>query len=39
MDPTGLIDNSPPNFSLDLKSYIVGYTRITSDLYILDGLK
>jgi eukaryotic-like serine/threonine-protein kinase len=39
MDPTGLIDNSPPNFSLDLKSYIYGYTRITSDLYVLDGLK
>jgi dipeptidyl aminopeptidase/acylaminoacyl peptidase len=38
-DPTGLVDNSPPNFSPDLKSYIVGYTRITSDLYILDGLK
>jgi serine/threonine protein kinase len=39
MDPTGLIDNAPPNFSSDLKSYIYSYSRITSDLYVLDGLK
>jgi eukaryotic-like serine/threonine-protein kinase len=39
MDPTGLIDNAPPNFSVDLKSYIYSYSRITSDLYVLDGLK
>jgi eukaryotic-like serine/threonine-protein kinase len=39
MDPTGLIDNSPPNFSSDLKSYVYSYSRITSDLYVLDGLK
>jgi eukaryotic-like serine/threonine-protein kinase len=38
-DPTGLVDNSPPNFSRDLESYVYGYTRITSDLYIVDGLK
>ena len=38
-DPTGLVDNSPPEFSRDLKSYVYGYTRITSDLYIVDGLK
>ena len=38
-DPTGLTDNSPPNFSRDLKSYVYSYTRITSDLYIVDGLK
>jgi eukaryotic-like serine/threonine-protein kinase len=38
-DPTGLIDNVPPNFSRDLKSYVYSYTRITSDLYIVDGLK
>ena len=39
MDATGLIDNAPPNFSVDLKSYIYSYSRITSDLYVLDGLK
>ena len=39
MDPTGLIDNSPPSFSSDLKSYVYSYSRITSDLYVLDGLK
>jgi serine/threonine protein kinase/Tol biopolymer transport system component len=38
-DPTGLVDNSPPNFSRDLKSYVYSYTRITSDLYIVDGLR
>jgi hypothetical protein len=26
MDATGLIDNAPPNFSLDLKSYIYAYS-------------
>ena len=38
-DPTGLMDNVPPNFSRDLKTYVYSYTRITSDLYIVDGLK
>jgi hypothetical protein len=38
-DPTGLFNGSPPNFSRDLKSYVYSYTRITSDLYIVDGLK
>lgn len=38
-DPTGLFDLFPPNFSRDLKSYAYSYTRITSDLYIVDGLK
>jgi hypothetical protein len=39
IDPTGLIDTAPPTFSPDLKSYIYSYSRITSDLYVLDGLK
>jgi hypothetical protein len=39
VDPTGLLDNAPPNFSRDLKSYIYSYTRITSDLYVVAGLK
>lgn len=39
MDPTGLIDNAPPTFSSDLKGYVYSYSRITSDLYVLDGLK
>jgi eukaryotic-like serine/threonine-protein kinase len=39
VDPTGLIDNSPPVLSRDLKSYVYPYTRITSDLYVVDGLK
>ncbi len=38
-DPTGLFDSAPPNFSRDLKNYVTSYTRITSDLYIVDGLK
>ncbi len=38
-DVTGLVDNAPPNFSRDLKSYVYSYTRITSDLYVVDGLK
>jgi serine/threonine protein kinase len=38
-DATGLLDNAPPNFSRDLKSYVYSYTRITSDLYVVDGLK
>ena len=38
-DPTGLIDSSPPSFSRDLKSYVYSYARITSDLYVVDGLK
>jgi hypothetical protein len=39
VDPTGLLDNAPPNFSRDLKSYVYSYSRITSDLYVVDGLK
>ncbi len=38
-DATGLFDLAPPNFSRDLKSYVYSYTRILSDLYIVDGLK
>jgi len=38
-DPTGLYDLAPPNFSHDLKSYVYSYNRITSDLYIVEGLK
>jgi Tol biopolymer transport system component len=38
-DPTGLFNGSPPIFSRDLRSYVHSYTRITSDLYIVDGLK
>jgi len=38
-DPTGLFDLAPPSFSRDLKSYAYSYNRITSDLYIVDGLK
>jgi|HubBroStandDraft_1064217.scaffolds.fasta_scaffold00002_159 Tol biopolymer transport system component len=38
-DPTGLFANTPPQFSRDLKSYVYTYQRITSDLYVVDGLK
>ncbi len=38
-DPTGLFALAPPHFSYDLKSYAYSYNRITSDLYIVDGLK
>jgi WD40 repeat protein len=38
-DPTGLFANQPPQFSRDLKSYVYTYQRITSDLYVVDGLK
>src|SRR5579862_11557 len=38
-DPTGLFANQPPQFSSDLKSYVYTYQRITSDLYVVDGLK
>jgi len=38
-DPTGLFDLAPPSFSRDLKSYAYSYNRITSDLYIVEGLK
>jgi hypothetical protein len=38
-DPTGLFGNGSPNFSRDLKSYVYNYQRITSDLYVVDGLK
>lgn len=30
---------SAPNYSRDLKSYVYNCSRITSDLYIVDGLK
>jgi|SRR5579872_2920705 len=38
-DPTGLFADQPPQFSRDLKSYVYSYQRITSDLYVVDGLK
>jgi len=38
-DPTGLFGNGSPTFSRDLKSYVYNYQRITSDLYVVDGLK
>jgi hypothetical protein len=38
-DLTGLFANQPPQFSSDLKSYVHTYQRITSDLYVVDGLK
>jgi Tol biopolymer transport system component len=38
-DSTGLFSNAAPSFSRDLKSYVYSYQRITSDLYIVDGLK
>jgi eukaryotic-like serine/threonine-protein kinase len=38
-DATGLFGNAAPSFSFDLKSYVYAYQRITSDLYIVDGLK
>jgi eukaryotic-like serine/threonine-protein kinase len=38
-DPTGLFDLAPPNFSRDFKSYVYSYERVTSDLYIVEGLK
>lgn len=38
-DPTGLFGNAAPNFSLDLKSYVYTYQRITSDLYVVEGLR
>jgi eukaryotic-like serine/threonine-protein kinase len=38
-DPTGLFGNAAPTFSSDLKSYVYTYERITSDLYVVEGLK
>jgi serine/threonine protein kinase len=38
-DPTGLAPLSAPNYSRHLKSYVYNYSRITSDLYIVDGSK
>ena len=38
-DPTGLFGNTAPYFSTDLKSYVWTYQRITSDLYVVEGLK
>jgi Tol biopolymer transport system component len=38
-DATGLFGSNAPTFSADLKSYVYSYQRMTSDLYIVDGLK
>jgi hypothetical protein len=38
-DPTGLFSSAPPQFSRDLKTYVYSYQRMTSDLYVVDGLK
>jgi Tol biopolymer transport system component len=38
-DSSGVITTGLPQFSRDLKSYVYGYERITSDLYVIDGLK
>jgi hypothetical protein len=38
-DPTGLFSSAPPQFSYDMKSYVYTYERITSDLYVVEGLK
>jgi hypothetical protein len=38
-DPTGLFSSAPPQFSYDLKTYVYTYERITSDLYVVEGLK
>ena len=38
-DVAGLQDYGAPLFSKDLKSYVYGYSRTTSDLYVADGLK
>lgn len=38
-DATGLFGNAAPSFSADLKSYVYTYERMTSDLYIVDGLR
>jgi eukaryotic-like serine/threonine-protein kinase len=38
-DTAGLVDTAPPNLSADLKSYVYSYTRITSDLYVVEGLR
>jgi hypothetical protein len=32
-------DLSAPVFSADFKSYVYAYTRIASDLYVVEGLK
>jgi Tol biopolymer transport system component len=39
LDQTGLQDSGAPSYSRDLKSYVYSYSRITSDLYIVEGLK
>jgi len=31
--------DAPPQFSRDLKTFVYTYERITSDLYVVDGLK
>jgi hypothetical protein len=32
-------DVSSPLFAMDLKSYVYAYTRIASDLYVVEGLR
>ena len=38
-DVSGVVRGMVPRFSRDLKSYAYAYQRITSDLYVIDGLK
>jgi len=39
--PEGMLaeDLGAPIFSGDFKSYVYAYTRIASDLYVVEGLK
>ena len=39
MDATGLCDLDHVMFSADGRSYVYGYTRLLSDLYLVKGLK
>ena len=38
-DAAGLFASGAPSFSRDLKGYVYSYQRITSDLYVVDGLR
>ncbi len=38
-DPTGLCDLSHVILGLDGRSYVYGYTRLLSDLYLVKGLQ
>jgi hypothetical protein len=38
-DAAGLFASGAPDFPRDLKAYVYSYQRITSDLYVVDGLK